>query len=272
MPDVSDDWLVARLRSNPEQGWRAFVDRYSATVLALIRRGGLTDPDEVMEVYVLTCERLAERRCERLRNHDPTRGGFAAWLPAVVRNVAVDWIRSRAGRRRLFESIRGLSTGDQLIFQLHYWEDMSPTEIAAKLSTTRRDATLSDVFEALERIERALTARQRAELAAWTTRSRAPVPLESGDGSEPIPVAASDPDPEEQLATASLNQRLADALRRLPRDDAAIVRLKFVQGLSNRDIEGALRTRGVTSTRIADILARLRLVLGASPAASAGAR
>ena len=31
MPDVSDDWLIARLRSNPEQGWRAFVDHYSAT-------------------------------------------------------------------------------------------------------------------------------------------------------------------------------------------------------------------------------------------------
>ena len=44
-------------------------------------------------------------------------------------------------------------------------------------------------------------------------------------------------------------------------EDAAIVRLKYVEGLTNADIERAIGTKGVTTGRLQNILGRLRSAL-----------
>jgi DNA-directed RNA polymerase specialized sigma24 family protein len=58
-----------------------------------------------------------------------------------------------------------------------------------------------------------------------------------------------------------LNATFETALSRLPAEDAAIVRLKYVEGLSNADIERAVGATGVTTSRLQDILRRLRSAL-----------
>jgi RNA polymerase sigma factor (sigma-70 family) len=68
-------------------------------------------------------------------------------------------------------------------------------------------------------------------------------------------------DPEMSMRVAQLNERFETALSRLPAEDAAIVRLKYVEGLTNAAIERAIGASEVTTSRLQDILGRLRSAL-----------
>ncbi|HJT18066.1 MAG TPA: hypothetical protein VJ853_11780, partial [Thermoanaerobaculia bacterium] len=199
-----------------------------------------------MEVYVLICERLSERGFERLRSQDAARGSIGGWLAVIARNAVVDWIRSRKGRRRIFQSVQKLPEFDQRVFELYYWDERTPGEIAEV-----QCAELASVFEALERIQNALTARHRAELMSLAFRSKAPLPIDETDAAERIADPA--PNPES-------NARFESALRALSAEDAAIVRLKYIEGLTNADIERAIGI-AVTQARTTAILNRLRSML-----------
>lgn len=249
------------LAADPRRAWRAFLDQHTPTLLALIERAGIIDRDEAMEIYVLACERLAENNCERLRRRDPAKGSIQAWLSVVIRHVVVDWVRSRTGRRRLFGAIRELGAFDQRVFELYYWEDRMPTEIAEIIGT--RSGTrvgLDGVFAALSRIERVLTARHRADLLALSVRSRAPVSLDDEDSgvADIVDEAA---DPEASVVGDQSRDALARALAALPPEDAAIVRLRFVQGLSLEDVQRALHLKHLTEGRVTGIVDALRAAL-----------
>jgi RNA polymerase sigma factor (sigma-70 family) len=247
---LDDDALRALIRTDPDAGWRAFIDQYTPLIVGLIRKAGLTDRDETMEVYVLICERLSERRYERLRGQDATRGSIGGWLAVIARHAAVDWIRSRKGRRRVFQSVRTLDAFDQRVFELYYWDDRTPAEIAGLL---RRD--LPDVLEALDRIQSALSARHRAELMSMALRSKAPVGLDETDAAETIADPRANPEAAAQFESC---------LRQLSKEDAAIVRLKYVEGLTDAEIERATGL-SVTAARTTSILTRLRTLLGGKP-------
>lgn len=265
MPRISDEALRALLAADPEIGWRAFIDDYTPLLLALIERAGVTKRDEAMEVYVLVCERLAENDCARLRQRDPGKGALGAWLSVVVRNMVVDWVRSRAGRRRLFGSVRDLSRSDQRVFELYYWEDRTPSEIVEILRMEQFGRiTLLDVLDALDRIHGVLTERHHSELISMTVRSRpmASVDEELAAGAEVRDEAAG---PEARAAAREAHVRLEAALAALPPEDAAIVRLKYLQGLSLEQIRRALHLDRLGDDRLAGIMRRLRARLTEGP-------
>lgn len=251
MAEFSDDALRSLIRTDPEAGWRAFIDHYTPLIVGLIRRAGLDDRDEMMEVYVLICERLSARGFERLKNQDAARGSIGGWLAVLTRHAAVDWIRSRRGRRRVFRSIRDLGPFDEHVFERYYWDEHTPAEIAELLH-----ADLANVLQSLERIQFRLSDRHRAELMSLAFRARSPVAIDEAADD----LADSRLDPEAQTRVAEINERFESALKTLPSEEAAIVRLKFVEGLSNPEIERFLGT-SMTSGRIRDILGRLRAAL-----------
>lgn len=258
-PEDAD--LRALLDRDPSGGWRAFVDRYTPALLSLIERAGIRDYDEAMEVYLTTCERLSADNCARLRRHDPARGPVTAWLGVVVRNVIVDWVRSRAGRRRLFQSIETLPGREQAVFELYYWNDRTPSEICEILTMREgRRVTLPDVFEAMDAIDGALTERHRRDLLAMAVRSRTPASLDAElERGLELPAAAADP--EGALQSAEASAVLDTALASLPPEDAVIVRLKYVEGLSHRDIQRALHLDELPDARVKGIVAKLRSLL-----------
>lgn len=261
MPQRNDAALRALFREDPDRAWEAFIEQYTPTLLALIERAGVLNKDEAMELYVRVCERLADRDCERLRNHDPHKGTLSAWLAVVVRNVAVDWVRSRVGRRRLFGSIKRLARFDQRVFELYYWEDRTATEIAGLVgSEQQREVTVMEIFDALGRIETALTERQRTDLLSMATRSRPAVALDDPELSVIDPPAPA-PDPEAALHAQQMDQQLNAALAELPAEDAAIVRLKYSQGLTNSEVKRALHLPELSEDRVKSVLARLRAAL-----------
>jgi DNA-directed RNA polymerase specialized sigma24 family protein len=257
---LSDDALRALIRSDPARGWRSFIDQYTPLLLGLIRRGGLRDRDEVMEVYVLVCEQLSARGFERLKAQDGARGSIGGWLAVVTRHAIVDWVRSKKGRRRLFQAVEGLPALDRRVFELYYWDERSPSEIAEIVATeTSARADLAGVLDALGRLNAALSDRHRAELLALAARAKAPVAIDDTGEAHRLPDATADP--ETAVRISQLHARFEAALTRLPPEDAAIVRLKFVAGLSNGDVERALGISGVTLARLQSILTALRAAL-----------
>jgi DNA-directed RNA polymerase specialized sigma24 family protein len=255
----SDQDLHALLLADSDRGWRAFVDDQTPALVALIERAGLRDEDEAMEVYTLVCERLAEDDCARLRRWDPARGRLSSWLAVVVRRVLVDWVRSRAGRRRLFGAIQALTPMEQQVFQLYYWNERAPREIAEELSTTSgRTVTLVDVLRALDAVHDVLDARHYSELVSLTGRSRPPVSLDAeideGRLDLPDPASAADADIEGRERDLAIEHALAS----LPAEDAAIVRLHYVQGLSLDAVRRALHIQQLSRDRLKTIVDALR--------------
>lgn len=258
MPALTDRQIRERLIEEPREGWRLFIEQFTPTLLGIIERAGVRREDEAMEIYVRVCEHLAADDCARLRRHDPAKGRLAAWLTIVARNAIVDWVRSRKGRRRLFQSIRALGAGDGRIFELYYWGGHRPSEIAELVSIGDSRVTISDVFAALERIERALTVRQRAELAAMASRRAEPAPLEDGEGRLAADPAHERDDPERLVRTRQTSDALAAAIADLPAEEALIVSMRFLDGLSTTQVERALHVAPITADRMAGILLRLR--------------
>lgn len=261
--ELSDEALRALLLEDPEHGWRAFVDQYTPTLLALIARAGIVDRDDAGEVYVRVCERLAADGCARLRGHDPRKGALAAWLTILVRHVVVDWVRSRAGRRRLFGVIRNLSTLDRRVFELYYWEGRRATELVEVLRSEQEGPVdLAGVLQALQRIQEVMTDRHRAELIALVARTTPASSLDDDVTPEPASVAVAD-NPEEELGVRELDAQFASALAALPAEDAAIIRLTFVQGWSRRQVQRALHLESLSADRITGVLDRLKQLLAA---------
>ena len=263
---LSDEALQRLLADDPDRGWETFVHQHTRTLLALIERGGVTDHDEAMEVYVQVCERLAAADCARLRQHDPAKGPLGAWLARVVRHAMVDWIRSRAGRRRLFTAVRDLAPLDRRVFELYYWEQRGPIEVAERLHMeSGREVGLAGVLDALARIDAVLKDRQRSELVSFVARAHRAVSLEASAESRPIDPPDPTRGPEDALVAAERRRAAAAALAGLPAEDAVIVRLKFFEGLSDADIGRVLHLDGPIGARIQRILDGLRARLRAAP-------
>jgi DNA-directed RNA polymerase specialized sigma24 family protein len=226
---MAEEPLQRLLAEDPERGWRAFIDGYTPALLALIARAGIVDRDETMEVYVQACERLAARNYAALVRRDPSMGSLTGWLAVIVKRATVDWVRSRAGRRRLFAAVRDLDPFDRRLFELYYWDGRRPAEAAELLGVElQQEVTLDRVFDALARIDDVLSSRHRSELLSTVARSRAAVSLDSDDDENPaVDPPAMSLDPEAELRARERSTQLTQALARLPAEDAVIVSLKW---------------------------------------------
>jgi DNA-directed RNA polymerase specialized sigma24 family protein len=253
---VSDEELHTLIVARPRDGWRLFIEQYTPELVRTIRRAGVREHDEVMEIYTRVSEHLADDRCARLRRYDPAKGRLGAWLSTVVRRLIVDWVRSESGRKRLFQSIRALGPIDRRVFELYYWRRRPAGEIA---EIVRLPVTL--VFESLERIEQALSQRQRAELLAMAARDAGPAPLEHEDGTLTVDIGSDAPGPDDVARAREASAALSRALAALPAEDALIVSMRFVDGLSRAEVARALHLTSLSGERIAGILARLKALL-----------
>ena len=259
MSGLSDRELRERLIADADAGWRAFVDQYTPRLLQLIEQCGVRDRDDAMDLYVHVCERLAADDCARLRRHDPGKGALAAWLGTVVRRMLVDWVRSSRGRKRLFGSVKALSEIDQRVFELYYWRRHSPAEMASLVVDAQgRAIGIAAVFASLERVERALTERQRADLMTLAARTSAAISLEDEEG-EPVVAVASDALGPEAAMLAAHDQRALDAaLATLDTEDRVIVSMRFIDGLTLPEIKRALHLDALSQERVSRIISTLR--------------
>jgi RNA polymerase sigma factor (sigma-70 family) len=97
-----EPWLLTLSAGDTTAAWDLFAERYRRLITATIRRL-LTDHDDVMDVFSAVCEALTADDCARLRRYSAesvSHATVSTWLVAVVRNLTIDWLRARDGRRR----------------------------------------------------------------------------------------------------------------------------------------------------------------------------
>lgn len=154
-----EPYLVERLRRRESQAMADLYDRYGRLVYSLIFRivrNSSTAEDLVQECFL--------RVWNRVHGFDPERGALGPWILAVARNRAIDYLRSVDGRmargatemqemenpalfaemereiagadqaRRVRQALGKLNDNQRKVIELAYFEGLSQTEMAEKLS------------------------------------------------------------------------------------------------------------------------------------------
>lgn len=160
MSDLSDGDLIEQLRRRGSEALGIVYDRYGPVVYSLFlrtARDAATAEDLVQELFL--------RVWNRAQYFDPQKGSLGVWILSIARNMAIDHIRSAGTRfssklRPIEEAehrpeVKGLSAGPESaiddvrtvqsafsylnqnqkqVLELAYFEGLSQSEIAAKLS------------------------------------------------------------------------------------------------------------------------------------------
>jgi RNA polymerase sigma-70 factor (ECF subfamily) len=155
----ADPDLAARIKRRDPQAMADLYDRYGRLAFSLILR--IVRDREMAEDLV---QETFLRVWTRAQAFDGERGALGAWLLAVARNRAIDYLRSSDGRmarssheivevenpalfsnlekevvtadqaRRIREALAKLDANQRTVIELAYFEGLSQTEMAGKLS------------------------------------------------------------------------------------------------------------------------------------------
>jgi DNA-directed RNA polymerase specialized sigma24 family protein len=213
--------------------WKEFLDRYSSLFLKVIWQF-VRDRDAAMDTYLVVCTRFAANDFAILRKFRLEYGSnppkFSTWLAAVVRNMCIDVHRSQHGRRRFPKALLRLSSLDRRVFEFYYWKGDSVEEIASRIHDAAPDP-VAEVIASLERIEAAAV--RLPEPLPQARFSTTTVPFDDTDEAM-VRSARTDVPPE---IVDALNERW---LTKLAPEERLVVRLKFWEDMTAREIAGAL--------------------------------
>ena len=223
--DLLSERVVKLLALNADTGWRAFEAFFSDDMRRIILRNlpGKDQQQNREDAYQSVCEALLKNDLQRLRAYSG-RGSPSGFILHVIENLVIDYVRTILPRRRLPAAIQRLSTLDQSVFRLLYWERLSPDPPVVLVRLPRAEAPLAvtDVAEAIARVRTALPPGYHAErhgLGQTIDISAADEGLLAG-GAEDFAV----PTPEDKLlegqAAGLLEQALAALQEAFPRLDA----------------------------------------------------
>jgi len=226
-----EQWRAALDAGDVDAAWDRFIERYRRLIFAAIRHY-TREHDEVMDVFAEVCESLRAHELARLRKYwdRPThRARFSSWLVTVVRNLTVDWLRRRVGRRRPLVRA-GLSPVQQRIVEHVVVEGRSHVE-AYELIRASLDPALT-----LGAFARELAATYRLlgpRLGAAATRELL--------GAAPLEEATAVGEPsDDPVVTEETTRRIADALESLEPNERLAVELFVVRGMPAADVARAL--------------------------------
>lgn len=226
-----EPWLAELNAGRPDVAWDSFVQRYRRLILATIRRL-VHDGDDVMDVFSGVCAALHAHDLERLRQflNRPTHNAkFSTWLVVVVRNLTIDWIRQRDGRRRpvvpadLTEIQREIYTAVFLDGRSH----RETYEIIASRSAI--DVEFSSFLREIRE-----TYRRTRDRAPPTSRSVIETELPADD----IPAESDDPIRDVERADAA--RHVAARLASLPPDIQLAIQMLIVERVSAANIARVL--------------------------------
>lgn len=232
------EWLPALLARGHERAWDEFLNGYAPLILQVVHLFE-RDQDRIDDCFVFVCEQLKRGDLKRIRRFD-TDGpaSFSTWLRTVVRNLCMDWRRKRFGRPRLYRSIARLPALEREVFHCIHIRRLSETEAFHTVKALHPSLTRIQLAECLTHIETALSPRQ-----SWLLTTSHPMlkSLSSSRRDSDLPGRESevrDPErgPEEETARREILASLREALNHLPSQQRLLVRLRFEQELSFKQI------------------------------------
>lgn len=228
---MSDHELLHLLLSGGDRtgrAWEEFLRRYSNLFLSIVWQFE-RDRDEAMEKYLYVCTRLAADGCAILKKFQPEHAQrtpkLSTWLTVVVRNLCVEAYRSNHGRNRFPLALLRMSPFDRKVFEMYYWKGFSAEEILHTLSNGRAK---TDVVESLKKIQFSLS-----RSPAQTKKKPQNIPYDDQDASMAVANPGSDAGQVEEL--------FEESIKELTTQERAVIRLRFWEDLSAREIAQLLR-------------------------------
>ena len=235
MHDMADENLLEQLgTASAGAAWTVFLHRYTPLIVGVARQYR-RDEQSLGDCYLFVCEKLIDddfRRLRAWRRHGNLR--FATWLRAVVANLCVDWYRSVRGRQRPFTSIADMPELERLVYTHRFESGASLHECHEAVAIAYPQVTELDVALIIRRINRLLTPQQHWMLA---TRRRVAVSLGDAEFRRQAELTRDTQETPEELATTEEQQvRLWAALRQLPTRQRLLLKLRYQQGLSLKEV------------------------------------
>ena len=148
MADIAvEPWRAALEAGDNDTAWTLFLARYHRLIGATVARC-IPDAEDARDAFAHLCDKLWEGELKRLRRfHEESHHSakFSTWLVVVVRNLAIDWRRSRDGRPRP-TSPAGLSPLREEIYHLVLVQRRSHAEAYEMLRAKHEDLCSFPLF------------------------------------------------------------------------------------------------------------------------------
>lgn len=209
-----------------EIAWEEFLKRYSKLILKVCWKFD-KDYDKVMQQYLFTCEKLADNNFSLLKKYNSDfnrdKPKFSTWLAVVARNICIDNYRKKSGRKRYPAAVENLSEEDKSIFELYYWKGLSLREITETLNL-HLPGRIETVNQKLDRINSLL--------------SRSPG---IRDQIHLVPYNDQAIGKEDEMDENNYDEKIAKWVSGLPDIEKIVIRLRFWEGLSAREISEICR-------------------------------
>jgi len=267
MQEREEKDLLARIASGGSSAWEAFLASRADVIFRVIRL--FADKyDDRMDLFLFVCARLREGEMRRLRAfryrpEAPCR--FSTYLSVVVKNIALDFIRSREGRFRPFRAVESMDETDRLLFEYHLKDGRPLTEVRETLSG-RHGITLThaEIEERAGKVQSSLSASQRWRLLSRLFERRRelsvdPVAEAAFDLDHAVPLAGLGGDPESPIRSRDADRVFGEVMAAMaPRQRLALV-LRYRDGLGPHDMAEVLSVSRSEAEKLArEGLERLR--------------
>jgi RNA polymerase sigma factor (sigma-70 family) len=272
MHDSDDRAIIDAIAAGGPSAWQAFLENCASTVFRVVSLFADTY-DERMDLFLFVCGKLHENDLRRLRSfrfrpESPCR--FATWLSVVVKNLAVDCLRSQQGRFRPFRKIDAMEEIDRLVFDYHLRDGRPLVEVRQILGARHGIGVGDAELEGrAARIESALSASQRWRLVARLAERRDHLALDPVSGwagpatQSATPLTDTGENPEQALRQRETDAEIRRALLLLPPRERLAVALRYRDGMSARQVATVLKVTPPEAERLARAGARrLRECLG----------
>lgn len=227
--------LLARLNSPARsKAWKQFLDSYASTIMHVASQYEY-DRGRLNDCYLYICEKLSDSGFRRLLSYQPeSSASFRSWLRVVIANLCIDWRRHDHGRSRPFKSISKLSRLDQLVFKYRFEQGMSLQACLNTLQGQIPDLTEPQLAGAVSRLNETLTPSQQWLIAARRTDTVSLDHAET-DGTDLEPVNPG-PGPETLAEKSEEHDRLSRALARLTPRQRLLIKLRYQQDLTLKEV------------------------------------
>ncbi len=261
--DAQATVFLEALRSDEaERAWQWFLTSYAELIYGTARTF-TRDADDLGDCFLYVCQKLADKQYRRLQAFNPHGAArFSTWLRAVVRNLCLDWLRSKYGRKQMFRSVTSLASLDQEIFRLNFLNELSFQQCWLEFKTRGIDISFSEFEGRATAIRRLLTSRQ-IWLLSTANPTTASIDLE-GESEPAKKIKDPSLNPEEQMLLSDIHRSISKAMHDLPESDRLLLRLRFFQGLGLAAVAGlvGLKDAQTADRRIRDALEKVRQSLG----------
>ena len=230
-PELSSAFILAELRSpRCNEAWKKFLQQYSPIIMHIARRYEYSQ-DRCQDCYLFICEKLSDKNFHRLLNYRPEgTASFRSWLSVVVANLCIDWKRRTQGRTRPFLAISKLSEFDQMVFKYRFQQHLEINACMAILENSFPEITETQVASAMNRINATLSPRQQWLLSNGRAEE------ESLDEPGAMELSGPGPDPEQLASHSERLEALESALSRLSSHHRLLIKLRYKQELSLKEI------------------------------------